>query len=266
MKTIIIRTISGAVYISIILGSLALNKSLFAGVLMLLNLLALIEFQKFVDKDSKSLLPVFLGISAFAIAHFTLLGMLDTKWIGLLALIPVSALLNALFSKNRHPFKQIGFTFLSLSYITLPLLLLNALNFQTEKAFSVLVACMFIIIWTNDTFAYLSGLAFGRHKLFERISPKKTWEGFFGGIIVSVFAGVFLHRFLDTISLQNWLIITGLVAISSVLGDLIESLFKRHAGLKDSGSIMPGHGGILDRIDSVLLVAPVLYLCLWFIN
>lgn len=266
MKTIIIRTLSGAVYIAIILGSLFLDKSLFAGVLLLFNLLALIEFQKFISKDSRSLLPILLGLLAFVIAHFTLMGIISTKWIGLLAAIPIIVLLNSLFSKNVNSINQIGFTLLSLAYITLPLLLLNALNFQTEERFSILIVCMFVVIWTNDTFAYLSGLAFGRHKLFERISPKKTWEGFIGGVLVSLLAGYFLHSFLEDISLINWLIVTGLIAISSVFGDFIESLFKRQVGLKDSGKIMPGHGGILDRIDSVLLVAPVLYLYIWLIN
>ena len=125
---------------------------------------------------------------------------------------------------------------------------------------------MFIIIWTNDTFAYLSGLAFGKHKLFERISPKKTWEGFFGGLIIALVFGYFLHRFISEISLIQWLILTGIIVISSVIGDLVESLFKRTAGIKDSGNIMPGHGGMLDRIDSLLFVAQILYFYLQIIN
>ena len=124
---------------------------------------------------------------------------------------------------------------------------------------------MFIIIWTNDTFAYLSGLVFGKHKLFVRISPKKTWEGFIGGVLFALVAGYFLHLLIDNISLVEWLILTLLIAVSSVFGDFIESLLKRSASLKDSGKIMPGHGGILDRIDSTLFVAPVVFVYLQII-
>jgi phosphatidate cytidylyltransferase len=123
-----------------------------------------------------------------------------------------------------------------------------------------MVLSMFLIIWTNDTFAYLSGLTFGKHKLFERISPKKTWEGFIGGLLASLLIGYFLHQFILEVSLLKWLFLCLLIAISSVLGDFIESLFKRTAGIKDSGTIMPGHGGILDRIDSLLFVVPVMYI------
>ena len=120
---------------------------------------------------------------------------------------------------------------------------------------------MFIVIWANDTFAYLTGMAIGKNKMFERVSPKKTWEGFAGGLVVSLVFGFFLHRFIHNINLTPWLVTVALIAISSVIGDFIESLFKRTAGIKDSGKIMPGHGGILDRIDSLLFVAPILYIC-----
>jgi phosphatidate cytidylyltransferase len=126
---------------------------------------------------------------------------------------------------------------------------------------------LFILIWTNDTFAYLVGKSIGKHKLFEKISPKKTIEGFFGGLIFSIFAGYLISAYLIKPSAQFsdksiliWMIIAAIVGVIGTIGDLIESKFKRVAGVKDSGKIMPGHGGVLDRLDSVIFVAPFIFL------
>lgn len=267
MKTIIIRTLSGAVFITLVLGSLIYNTSVFAMVLLLLNLIALNEFQQFNKNNELPLLTNLLGIGSFILSHFAFLNVIELKWLWLLALVPFIIFTVSLFSeKIKLPFLSIGFSILGLVYISFPLILLNLLNIQIKQPISWIIVSMLIIIWTNDTFAFLSGLAFGKHKLFERISPKKTWEGFIGGLIVALITGFFLYRLLDNIELIQWLILTLLIVISSVCGDFIESLFKRTAGIKDSGKIMPGHGGILDRIDSLLFVVPIMYIYLQIIN
>jgi phosphatidate cytidylyltransferase len=118
----------------------------------------------------------------------------------------------------------------------------------------------FLLIWANDTGAYLAGVTFGKHKLFERISPAKTWEGFFGGIVLVVIVAWLLSGWLGVVGRTQWLIIAVIVSIAGTYGDLIESMLKRSMGVKDSGNIMPGHGGFLDRFDSALVSFPLVYL------
>jgi len=267
LKTILIRTLSGAIYITLVLGSLFLSIWAFAIIALLLNLIALNEFQSFSKYRSQGLITILLGTLIFAYSHFhSFAGQINSNWIWILALVPLIIPITVLFSKDsKNPIYDIGFSFLSIVYITVPLVLLNLLSVNSGLNTPWVIISMFIIIWTNDTFAYLSGLVFGKHKLFVRISPKKTWEGFIGGVLFALVAGYFLHLLIDNISLVEWLILTLLIAVSSVFGDFIESLLKRSASLKDSGKIMPGHGGILDRIDSTLFVAPVVFVYLQII-
>jgi phosphatidate cytidylyltransferase len=119
---------------------------------------------------------------------------------------------------------------------------------------------VFLLIWTNDTFAYITGKTFGKHKLYEKVSPKKTIEGFIGGFIFSLLAGYFIAVYWLNASIVVWLLLSVITSIFGTLGDLIESKFKRIASVKDSGRIMPGHGGVLDRLDSIIFVAPIVYL------
>jgi phosphatidate cytidylyltransferase len=171
-------------------------------------------------------------------------------------------LIIALYQKNGNPVTGAAFVCFAALFVTLPLVLLNLINdISIRKAVPYTLA-IFIFIWTNDTFAYLSGMAFGRHRLFEKISPKKSWEGFFGGIIMVVVMAFLMNRFYPLAGLVNWIIFALLTAIASVFGDFNESLLKRIADIKDSGKILPGHGGILDRIDSLLLASPVIYIYL----
>ena len=123
----------------------------------------------------------------------------------------------------------------------------------------------FILIWTNDTFAFLVGKNFGKQKLFEKISPKKTVEGFLGGLFFACVASYFIARFTETLTFNQWLILAIIISVFGTLGDLIESKFKRQANVKDSGILMPGHGGLLDRLDSIIFAAPFIYLYLQII-
>jgi phosphatidate cytidylyltransferase len=120
------------------------------------------------------------------------------------------------------------------------------------------------LIWLADTGAYIFGVSFGKHKLFERISPKKTWEGIFGGLLVSVAGAFFLTKYFYIFPLEVWVIIALIIVFFGTLGDLVESMFKRSLSIKDSGNILPGHGGILDRFDSLLFVIPVIFTYLYF--
>ena len=125
---------------------------------------------------------------------------------------------------------------------------------------------MFVLIWINDSFAYLIGSNFGRQKLFESVSPKKTVEGFLGGVFFSAVGSYFIFKCTNNLDFSNWLIISVIISVFGTIGDLIESKYKRQANVKDSGNLMPGHGGLLDRLDSAIFVAPFIYLFLKILN
>jgi phosphatidate cytidylyltransferase len=125
---------------------------------------------------------------------------------------------------------------------------------------------MFVLIWINDSFAYLIGSNFGRQKLFESVSPKKTVEGFLGGVFFSAIGSYFIFKYTNNLEFSNWLIISVITSVFGTIGDLIESKYKRQANVKDSGNLMPGHGGLLDRLDSAIFVAPFIYLFLKILN
>ena len=154
-----------------------------------------------------------------------------------------------------------------LGYIILPFIFITKISFGVKEYNPKIIIGLFVLIWTNDTFAYIVGKSIGKHKLFEKISPKKTIEGFIGGIFFAVLAGYLISKYyikaspqFSERSIMIWISIALIVGIVGTIGDLIESKFKRIAGVKDSGNIMPGHGGILDRLDSVIFVAPIIFL------
>ena len=160
-----------------------------------------------------------------------------------------------------------------IGYILLPFIFITKISFGVNDYNPKIIIGLFILIWTNDTFAYLVGKSIGKNKLLERISPKKTIEGFIGGVVFAVFAGFLISKLyiqpnpnFSQKSIIIWSSIALLVGIIGTIGDLIESKFKRIAGVKDSGKIMPGHGGILDRLDSVIFVAPFIYLFYQILN
>ena len=171
-----------------------------------------------------------------------------------------------LYRPQQNAVHSLERSFFSLGYIALPVSLLNCIMSITAPR---LLLGMFIFIWLYDTGAYCFGMLFGRHRLFERISPKKSWEGVIGGIVASVAGAYITHYWFDEFfqvpDLGTWVGLSVIVAVFATFGDLVESLIKRTVGVKDSGSILPGHGGILDRIDSLLLVAPAVLIYLLLI-
>jgi len=165
-----------------------------------------------------------------------------------------------LFRKEENNISNIATGILGLSYIAIPLCLANYVVFTNGIYNSFPLILLFILIWTNDTGAYLVGMSIGKHKLFPRISPKKSWEGLFGGIILTIIVSLIFVVIRQDISVFNGIFIGILVSVSSVFGDFTESMFKRSFNIKDSGRIIPGHGGLLDRFDSMLFAIPI-YLC-----
>jgi phosphatidate cytidylyltransferase len=173
-----------------------------------------------------------------------------------------------LYQKKAAPFTALAYTFLGFIWIALPFSLMNFM-FDTHlyrgHIYMPLLS-VFIFSWVNDTGAYLTGISFGKRRLFERISPKKSWEGFAGGIFFTLVAAYILYVFCPSYSLVVWMGFGIITAVSGVFGDLTESLFKRSIHCKDSGSIMPGHGGFLDRFDCIFFAVPTVLLYLYIIN
>ena len=279
MKNIIVRTLSGAIYIGLIIAAILLLDNSPVAYLILFSViiaLGMNEIYSMTRNEESESWTVILVDWLGGIGMFTALYMMcssDSSMHGL-ALTPIAAYLVIrcilqLYRPRQNAMHSLERSFFSLTYVALPLAMLNSIIQMSSPRTLLAIFCF---IWINDTGAFLSGITLGRHKLFKRISPKKSWEGFIGGILLCVAAAwasyTWLNDFFQPSSMETWIGLSVVVAIAATFGDLTESLLKRTMGVKDSGKLIPGHGGILDRIDSLLLVAPatLIYLALIIYN
>ena len=272
MKNLIQRTIFGAIYIATIIAALTLSEWVFLAVCVVFTVFGTMEFYNLSNgrenvKLLTKVLDVFGGLSMLWLAvsltstsNSVLPVMGETAAFLPLMIYMISRIVVQLYTKENNPLNNLAYSFMSLLYVALPVALMSVIYYGFGGA-SLLLA-VFIMIWCNDTGAYVIGSKFGQHgrySLFPRISTKKSWEGFIGGIFFSVVAAVLMSLFMDNMLSMPLMIGLGfLVSIFATWGDLAESLVKRTVGVKDSGKFMPGHGGILDRIDSLLLVIPAM--------
>ncbi|MBF6640061.1 phosphatidate cytidylyltransferase [Flavobacterium sp. J49] len=258
MTTTVTRALSGAVYVLLLVGATLYSQYSFLLLFGILLLFSVVEFCKLISL--KPIIPLVIATVGYIL--FNLNNTIKTNEILLLIaalLVSIRSLLFLFEKKDRFLDKQTKYVFL-IGYLIIPIIIFTKIPFINNQYIPEIIISILVIIWCNDTFAYLVGITMGKNKLFERISPKKTIEGFVGGVIFAVVAGILLAQFYLHQDLIKWIIIAMIVSAFGTLGDLIESKFKRIAGVKDSGNIMPGHGGFLDRLDSIIFVAPFVYL------
>jgi len=217
-------------------------------------------------KPHKIFMFLFSGL-LFAMVFLYKINILEIKYLLLLPFLSLIPFIIELYRKNTKSIMNLAVSFFSIIYIAVPISLANFLVFPKVSNFQYsyqLLLGMFIMIWTADSGAYFTGSAFGKRKLFERISPKKSWEGAIGGYILSVLVSIAVYKLFGILDVYHWIIMSLIVSTFSIFGDLVESLFKRSVNIKDSGTIMPGHGGMLDRIDSTLFAIPAVSAYLFF--
>lgn len=261
-KSLLLRSLSGLVYVGLIIGCIFWGILPFSVLAAIFAVLAISEFEKICEGKSPSSWPVKLTdmVGGICLA-FSWLGYPLALWL----CIYVCRLVMELYTKNSNPIQCLSIALMSQLYIGMPLGIMTYIGNFYGLHF---ILAIFLMIWINDTGAFLVGSLLGRHRLFERISPKKSWEGFFGGLMFNLLAGWLFaiggHGFWQVDwDVLIWLFFGALVTIFATWGDLIESLVKRSLNIKDSGNLIPGHGGILDRIDSLLLVMPSALIFLW---
>lgn len=264
------RTITGVIGASILLAGIIYSEQTFLLLLIFISSMALLEFYKLTASDNIHPQKFFGLLINFIIFLPPLIQNIFQTGFNILPLIivlPFLVFIRELYTKSDKPINNIGATLLGNIYISLSLFCFYLISFQGNLE-NYQFACIlgyFFILWANDIGAYFAGTYLGKHKLFERISPKKTWEGFFGGLILAFFMAGILSMYFENFTLIEWAIIASIIIVTGTLGDLVESMFKRSVHLKDSGSILPGHGGFLDRFDGLFISAPFVffYLQMW---
>lgn len=267
MKT---RAITAFFFTIVMLGSIFLGSYTFTSFYLILSLAALLEFFNMIKtggvKPHRK-----IGLCAAALIFLMTAGyhllQFETKYMLLIVPLLSSVFIAELYKKEKIPFSNIAYTFIGFVYVTVPFCFFYSLGFlQNEAVYNFHLPLAFLLmLWASDTGAYLFGMKWGKTRLFERHSPKKSWEGFFGGVFTSVLVSYLISLFFTEISP---LILGGmavLIVAFGTLGDLVESMLKRSLNVKDSGTILPGHGGFLDRFDGLLIAAPIVYTYLYLI-
>ena len=260
MKEIIKRLITGVVYVILLLSTVFLNSDAFNFLFMIFGLACLYEFKYIVGLKGYNIFVLYLVLwwGYIYLIHNQIL---------IIALILVTViidlvLLGFLFEKKKRIFNKLQKLIIGLFYIGGGCIFLTMIPYKDNDFSKFLIIGILILIWVNDSFAYLVGKSIGRTKLYVAVSPKKTIEGSIGGLFFSLVVAFISAKYETTLTVVQWMILAFVIAIAGSLGDLIQSKFKRIAGVKDSGAILPGHGGIWDRLDSLVFAAPFVYITL----
>ncbi len=254
------RLITGILGSAGVIFGVAFSEWTYFLVFFIICLFSLLEFYKLTGVDG--LLPqktfgVISGMVIFCLSFFIAQGTISNKYYFLIFPLVSFVYVIKLYKQfERKPFTNIAFTFLGIFYTAVPFALLNVAVYENKTYNYQIILGSLLILWATDTGAYFAGTYFGKRKLFERISPKKSWEGFAGGVILALALAYGVSIYFTSLAQWQWLCIGWIIIIGGTYGDLIESLLKRSIEIKDSGTSLPGHGGFLDRFDGLLISAP----------
>lgn len=271
MKNLITRALTGAVFVAVIVGGICFSPYTFLLLFSLIVCLSLWEFyglmKHFENALTKRIISslggVYLFFASFVYANDLVNGKIFLPYL----LFLMYVFIVELYNKKSNPINNWAFTILAQVYCAGSFSLLNFITSIPDTPGEVFynytfALALFVFVWLNDTGAYLVGSTIGKHRLFERISPKKSWEGFWGGLIVSLASSQIFAHYFPGVGWYHWLALSATVVVFATWGDLTESLLKRTLGVKDSGNVLPGHGGMLDRFDSVMMAIPAMYIYL----
>lgn len=257
LKQRVITAIIGAV---VIISAISLGPWYYFGLFLILCMLTQLEFYTLVGLDG--MVPLKTWGTLCGILIFCLSFLVENDILTIYYYFFIFPLVSCIYfiklykRDEKKPFTNIAFTFLGICYVAIPFALLNYISFS-EGFYSheIILGCL-LLLWASDTGAYFAGVRFGKRKLFERVSPKKSWEGSIGGSIAALLIAFLLAYLFPVLATWKWLTISAIIVVAGTYGDLVESLFKRSIDIKDSGTSVPGHGGFLDRFDGLLLSAP----------
>ena len=275
------RAITGIIFVGVLIGCILGGPISFTLLFALITALTIHEFGVIISKqpDVEINKPICMLAGVFLFFGFAYLGVMpgQTEILIPYLFLIIYLLVSELYLKKKNPLNNWAYAMMSQIYIALSFAMLNVLayhsignegelsNYQVQYN-PILPLSIFIFTWINDTGAYCTGMLFGKHRLFERISPKKSWEGSIGGGVFSIIAAIVMAHYFPFMPISIWIGLALTVVIFGTLGDLTESLLKRTIGIKDSGNILPGHGGMLDRFDSTLMEVPAAVVYLYIIS
>ena len=275
------RAITGIIFVGVLIGCILGGPISFTLLFALITALTIHEFGVIISKqpDVEINKPICMLAGVFLFFGFAYLGVMpgQTEILIPCLFLIIYLLVSELYLKKKNPLNNWAYAMMSQIYIALSFAMLNVLayhsignegelsNYQVQYN-PILPLSIFIFTWINDTGAYCTGMLFGKHRLFERISPKKSWEGSIGGGVFSIIAAIVMAHYFPFMPISIWIGLALTVVIFGTLGDLTESLLKRTIGIKDSGNILPGHGGMLDRFDSTLMAVPAAVVYLYIIS
>jgi len=265
MNNFVKRTLSGSLFVALIVSSILLSPYTFALFFSLISAWIVYEFHTLTNRQQDIAVNPWLGsigaVLLFLGSFLYSSGFWHFPEYTIYGFYVVIVLISELYRKKANPLHNWAYFIMGQIYIALPFALLNYILFL-DKWQPLLLLSVFVTIWVNDTGAYVVGVTLGKHRMFERISPKKSWEGFVGGALAALLSGYVFSILFPQIRLIEWFIFSEIIVVFGTFGDLIESLMKRTLNVKDSGNVIPGHGGLLDRFDSMLLAAPVIFIFL----
>ena len=261
------RTLTGIIFVVSIVGGLWLHPLIYMIIFAIVVFLGMYEFIRIVegaDTRVRVFWSMALGMFVYLSSFFMFYADFHPRWFVVMVPLVGGVFLSELYLRNKNSLLNIATTLIVPLYVALPFAFLHHMAFFGGSYGFELLLGFFVLIWTNDSGAYLVGNILGRRKLFPSVSPAKSWEGAIGGFFITLLVAIANYHFLGVVRLIDWLVIGGLVAVLGTYGDLIESMLKRSVNVKDSGNVLPGHGGVLDRFDAVFFSAPAVSCYLLF--